>query len=620
MSIEGIGMPLTDRNSQLILAHSSPSYSSDGMVVDSDDFPGSIDPMKISFQNPKWNEFVDKMASDIIWNVLVAGKWKTKPKVELVRASVHHSGSQIPSLQALVQRSRIRSRTHTSGYRLALSYNIMHTSPNVPIPALPTMEPAVERLRRVLQQWRDHKYTRSASMPFRVYLLSRCYAKAEVNKFHSPGYLKVKHLLPLAGELGFTVSFATLTYVVEGYNHDVRLPDFFDREGKARRMNQSGSTVEEIVEEEGECLVSSDASDDSGSGAEDDKPEKQEKQKRKGRLYFGNVDVNEDVVIPKNPFQGKEPDEKKYDLEISHIYKRTAIVLYRQEDDLKLKLALKGDKWALEELHRRTKKNGKPDAYARRIASALLEKLSVSTRSLYPSYTGSSDDQTLQKVIRYSWTWEDKELWKRAFALCTNYCVKSIKGIVNETLEYFYVKDVLPLIKKLLHNAPSLSLRHRLEIADTVARYEDDRAVLDDLLAKAIESYGAQDKDDVETIVKVVREKSLRLVNDVIIPKVAKRHGVANFFSTLLLNLHEHRADFPLPSSPLLGEKALTPPIHIDVVIRRCLQEYITQWNRLSAADLDIVQHITEVGMYVGEVKIVSDFLATIPPLINHPT
>jgi hypothetical protein len=82
------------------------------------------------------------------------------------------------------------------------------------------------------------------------------------------------------------------------------------------------------------------------------------------------------------------------------IYKRTAIVLYRQEDDLKLKLALKGDKWALEELHRRTKKNGKPDAYARRIASALLEKLSVSTRSLYPSYTGSSDHQTLQNSGR----------------------------------------------------------------------------------------------------------------------------------------------------------------------------------------------------------------------------
>jgi hypothetical protein len=79
------------------------------------------------------------------------------------------------------------------------------------------------------------------ALPFRVYLLSRHYAEAEVNKLHSPDYLKVKHLLPLAGELGFTVSFATLTYVVEGYNHDVRLPDF-PRQGRKGEANQSGST------------------------------------------------------------------------------------------------------------------------------------------------------------------------------------------------------------------------------------------------------------------------------------------------------------------------------------------------------------------------------------------
>ena len=67
----------------------------------------------------------------------------------------------------------------------------------------------------------------------------------------------------------------------------------------------------------------------------------------------------------------------------------------------------------------------------------------------------------------------------------------------------------------MLHDTPSLSLRHRLEIVDTVGRYEEDEAVLDDLLAEAIESYGAQDTDDIEIIVKVAREKGLHLVNDV---------------------------------------------------------------------------------------------------------
>lgn len=33
-----------------------------------------------------------------------------------------------------------------------------------------------------------------------------------------------------------------------------------------------------------------------------------------------------------------------------------------------------------------------------------------------------------------------------------------------------------------------------------------------------------------------------------------------------------------------------------------------------------MVQHITEVGMYVGEIKVVSDFLSTIPLLMGHPS
>lgn len=90
---------------------------------------------------------------------------------------------------------------------------------------------------------------------------------------------------------------------------------------------------------------------------------------------------------------------------------------------------------------------------------------------------------------------------------------------------------------------------------------------------------------------------------------------MANFFSTLLLALHERKAEFPTPTAAG-GNSA----INVGTAIRRCLQEYINQWNKLSSADVVMVQHITEVGMYVGEVKMVSEFLATIPPLMDHPS
>ena len=42
----------------------------------------------------------------------------------------------------------------TSGYRLAFSYNLVHTSPNSPLPSLPTSDSGVEALRMILTEGR----------------------------------------------------------------------------------------------------------------------------------------------------------------------------------------------------------------------------------------------------------------------------------------------------------------------------------------------------------------------------------------------------------------------------------------------------------------------------------
>lgn len=46
----------------------------------------------------------------------------------------------------------------TSGYCLALSYNIIHTSSGIPHPTLPNMHSAVSRLRHVLHKWSKGGY------------------------------------------------------------------------------------------------------------------------------------------------------------------------------------------------------------------------------------------------------------------------------------------------------------------------------------------------------------------------------------------------------------------------------------------------------------------------------
>lgn len=49
---------------------------------------------------------------------------------------------------------------------------------------------------------------------------------------------------------------------------------------------------------------------------------------------------------------------------------------------------------------------------------------------------------------------------------------------------------------------------------ETVARYEDDEAVLNDLMNEALESYDGSDTDDTKPILKVAKKKGLGIVHD----------------------------------------------------------------------------------------------------------
>src|SRR5258708_15257033 len=65
----------------------------------------------------------------------------------------------------------------TSGYRLALTYNLIHVaSPGVAQPVLPQTCDSVDRLRRVLTKWREDKYTEVPEVPLLAYLLDHEYS------------------------------------------------------------------------------------------------------------------------------------------------------------------------------------------------------------------------------------------------------------------------------------------------------------------------------------------------------------------------------------------------------------------------------------------------------------
>ncbi|TEB32021.1 hypothetical protein FA13DRAFT_1709460 [Coprinellus micaceus] len=620
-----------------------------------------VDPGKVSFQNPCWNEFVDGLVTKTIWSALGVAPWKTKPKSE---CRFNSTSSTRVSGSLVVESSIWRASRSSSNVRWRVVRDV-HVEYGGKSKKLDVSKDAV--LNTSVMAW----YNEVAHEPkpltagYRLtlhhpHLAQTPRALSPQNSSHrepfspcSPEmarpevheecvYYAVLRVLPVpplrrqargqeAPRCGLSQGRAAASPCegvwVYGIVFDISrraCPDPI-QEGQTRQERSVGEAFNSDVEEIVESVVNPGVDVDEGSEGELEDEESRGMSRGMGRAR--RTCVEEGVVIPMDPSQGKQPDVKEYDVEgecgtITHTYKRTGIVLYRTEDDLKLKLALKGNKWALEELQQHTKK-GKPDADARRIAFALIGKLRLLTKKLYMSYgyTTNPDVQTLKTLIGYAWKWEDIELWKCAFPLCTNYCVKSIKGIVDKTLEYFYVKDVLPSIEKLLHDTPSLSLRYRLEILDTVAKYEDDEAILDDLLNEAVVSYGAEGADELEAIIKAAKKKGLRIINDIIIPKVAKRYGVAQFFSALLIGLHKQRAEFPAPSVPPTADRS--PPLNnVDVgsVIRRCLQELMTQWQKSSSIDVDLIIHTTELGIHVGDPQIVSLFLGAIPSQINDPS
>ena len=66
----------------------------------------------------------------------------------------------------------------TSGYRLAISYNLVNASPGLPPPHLPDMHTAVSAVEKIFRKWRKGDYNNSDFSGTIAYLFDHQYSKA----------------------------------------------------------------------------------------------------------------------------------------------------------------------------------------------------------------------------------------------------------------------------------------------------------------------------------------------------------------------------------------------------------------------------------------------------------
>lgn len=187
-----------------------------------------------------------------------------------------------------------------SGCRLALSYNLIHTSPGIPLPTLSDMHSAVSRLRRVLRKWSKDGYEEDDDSKLVAYILEHQYSHDNLKMGALKG--KDRHMISdlkgVADELNFNVCLASLKYVEYGDAEDCG--EYPNKRGRFCYDDDDGNSDSDeeypkMGEVEGKTLTISNLVTLDG----------------RELLPGKTLSLNDTSLIPKNAFEGQSPDDTK---------------------------------------------------------------------------------------------------------------------------------------------------------------------------------------------------------------------------------------------------------------------------------------------------------------------
>lgn len=194
----------------------------------------------------------------------------------------------------------------TSGHRLALAYNLIQVTKSREIgPRMPNISPAMTALRKVFDKWNEEKYTSIPGNGIIAYLLSHQYNDIDLSQglkgLKGVDAHRVKWLQPIAEEMGYMVGLACMEHHMAGcaddefrrpYSDDDEEYDGFCRKKrgptpKFLEIEDETTSITGLVDLEGNVLIA----------------------KAKGR----KLDLEEESLIPENPFERKKPDKTEYE-------------------------------------------------------------------------------------------------------------------------------------------------------------------------------------------------------------------------------------------------------------------------------------------------------------------
>ena len=196
----------------------------------------------------------------------------------------------------------------TSGFRLALTYNLIHTAPGIPRPTLPTLHNSIAELRAVLRRWSESRYPEDTELQVVAYLLNHKYSEVNLRMGALKGEdaHKISHLRPIAEELGYIIGLANLSFTKTGTSDDYGGCDYWGRKRQRRYYGGWSSSddddggdgdVPNMLEVTGTDLSITNLVDLDGVQIVKTRP----------------LLLSEENLIPKDPFEDEAPDDKDYE-------------------------------------------------------------------------------------------------------------------------------------------------------------------------------------------------------------------------------------------------------------------------------------------------------------------
>ncbi|KAF8632785.1 hypothetical protein AX15_001685 [Amanita polypyramis BW_CC] len=649
LSVDGlgtIGLPLSELDAKRIIGNTSQAralHGEDGRIIINEKVRGGweIDATHVTLENPFWQGFVQGLALSACRNLGVPN-YDRLPRCKLYKLLLYETGSCFPPCKDSQKEKGMfatmivllpswytggevhlthASRTHVidfsapsftdmavlawymdilhemkpvkSGYRLALSYNIIHTSRSMPLPAVPTNKSIITELKRILHKWREEKYSKPEHLDYVGYLTWEQYSEEELKKgaasMEGEDAQRVAFLRAATEELEFEVCFANIEYHVTGYiDEDEDSLDYRWRKRRERDLPSTwishGKRVNVILSN----MVN-----------------------LKGDRMLGAADtmrIGEQNLIPRHALDDDEPDDeidpgyssdyeelKPEGTKLEYWYYRSVIILIPTRVLYQVLIDNGGTEYVVEQFKASLSENP-PTAKDIETATLVVKNIRRDeTRSL------------ITILFEYSFKWKVIEIWK-GITKYTDQDIREDKFVrairvfgfdhVRSSIESFLQTKRLPYRRK--------CLRDQLKLINVLGQVDLDQsekvkvqAWCPNQVALAL-MHASPDAEDIHIFVSMARENGIQSVQPLQFAEMDSEKGF-QFLTEFVSALHSNRNDILSQTTVRCqsgngGQSQIQATSLLDDFIRLSLSTIAKQWRSVGAEPKQFYPQLRQVA------------------------